>query len=98
MSQPNPTDLLSVPEVAKLKGVSPSGVYLAVQEGRLPSCRVLGKIGIRRADAEAWTPISYRGRPGANGRRKPGIPMSEEAKRKLSDSQKERWRQRKQVL
>jgi excisionase family DNA binding protein len=92
----NANELLSPREAAQLKGVTTAAIYLAIKEGRLPHIRVLGRIGLRELDVKAWTPISYAGRPGAKGRRPPGLPMSEEAKGRLSESLKRRWAERKQ--
>ena len=84
-------EMLTVQQSADLKGVTRSAVYLAIKENRLPHVRVLGKIGLHRTDVEAWVPISYRGRPGANARRAKGSQMSEAARGKVSTSQKKRW-------
>ena len=87
---------LTVAEAAKLKNVTTSAVYLAVQEKRLPHTRILGKIALKPRDVEKWTPISYRGRPGAKGRRPLGMPMSADVKAQISATQKQRWRKRRQ--
>lgn len=39
-------DLLTVPQVAKLLGISREGVYRAIREGRLGSREVLGRLGV----------------------------------------------------
>jgi excisionase family DNA binding protein len=52
--------LLSVPEVAALRGVTRPAVHAAVAEGRLPALRVGRFWVIREADALAWFPRSYR--------------------------------------
>jgi len=82
--------LLTVSQAAKLKGVSRTAVYAAIERGRLPHRRILGHVGLREADVLAWEPLGVKtGRP-------KGIPMSEAAKVRLSESQKRRWQQRKQ--
>ena len=68
---------MTVTQAAGVKAVSPSTIWRAVREGRLPAVRVLGRIGIRPADLEAWKagstdkirrdPIR---RPGSGRRRK----------------------------
>lgn len=91
------SELLSVSQAARLKGVAATTIYRAVNQGRLPHVRVLGHVGVRKADLLAWTPVAYGGRSGAKGRggRPCGTPMSEEAKARISSAQKESWRQRK---
>ena len=89
--------LLTVAQAAKLKQVTPSAIYLAVKEGRLPHTLVLGHIGVKESDVLAWTPIRYAGRPGVTGRRPKGTPMSDEAKARLSESQKRSWQKRKKA-
>ncbi len=82
--------LLSVSEAAKLKGVTRAAVYGAIADGRLPHERILGHLALRETDVLAWTPLGIKtGRP-------KGIPMSEESKARLSESQRRRWAQRKQ--
>lgn len=82
-------ELLAVSAAAALKGVSREAVYGAVRAGRLPHVRILGHIGLSKEDVLAWQPLGHKaGRPR-------GTPMSEEAKRKLSATQKQRWAQRK---
>lgn len=92
-------ELLTVGEAAKLRGVSRSTVYTAVAGGRLPHVRVLQRIGLRKADVLAWEPITYAGRLGVKGRggRPPGTPMSQEAKARISATQKARWARRKEA-
>lgn len=79
--------LLTPVEVAQLKSVSREAVYAAIRDGRLPHRIVLGHIAVREADVSAWTPT-----PRA-GRRK-GTHLSEEAKARISQSQKRRWAKR----
>ena len=88
----NPQDnLLSVSQASELKGVSRAAIYSAIARGRLRHQRVLGHIGVRRADVLAWMPVGYKG-----GRPK-GTPMSDEAKARLSQSQKRRWARQRQA-
>jgi excisionase family DNA binding protein len=89
--------LLTPLEAAILKGVSRAAIYTAIKEGRLPHTRILGRIALKKSDVAAWTPMSYKGRPGVNARRPKGLAMSEEAKARISESQKRRWEQRKQA-
>jgi excisionase family DNA binding protein len=62
-----PGRLLSVSEVAVLRGVTRPGVLGAIRDGRLPAERVGVGVtwvwAIREADAEAWTPRAYRRTP-----------------------------------
>ena len=83
--------LLTVAEAAAMKSVTRSAVYRAIAEGRLPHQRVLGHVAIRKRDVESWLPVHHAGRP-------KGRPMSDEAKLRISQSQKHRWAQRKQQL
>jgi len=64
----NPSDLLSIAEVAEMHGVSRSSVYLAVQENRLQSLVVARKVVVKRSDAEKYEPRAYRDRPGIKGK------------------------------
>ena len=81
--------LLTPAEAAQLKGVSRSTIYSAIAEGRLKHTRVLGRLALQEVDVKAWTPIRYGGRPS-------GIPMSQEARDRISEAQKRRWKRRKQ--
>jgi predicted DNA-binding transcriptional regulator AlpA len=82
-------DLLTVNQTAALKGVTRGAIYAALKRGALPHQVVLGHIAVRRQDAEAWTAVGHKaGRP-------KGKPMSDEAKQRMSQSQKRRWQQRK---
>jgi len=84
-------NLLSVSQAAKFKGVSRAAIYGAIARGRLPHQRVLGHLALREADIRDWTPLGFKtGRP-------KGTPMSDEAKARLSESQKRRWEKRKQA-
>lgn len=66
------TGLITPTEAAKRKGVSPATIYRAVREKRLPSTEVLGRIGIRPADLDAFEAGSYGGVKRATVRRGPG--------------------------
>jgi excisionase family DNA binding protein len=48
------TDLLTVPEAAKILEVKPVTVYQAIREGRLRSITMLGKKVLHRADVEEY--------------------------------------------
>ncbi len=60
-------------EASVLKGVTRSAIYAAIKEGRLAHTRVLGRVALKKSDVAAWTPMSYKGRPGVNGRRPKGL-------------------------
>ncbi len=76
-------NLLSVKEAAALIGCTTSSLYLAVHENRIPSVRVLGKIGIRAENAE-----TYREKMGtANGWQKRHEREGNEARRKNPTAQ-----------
>lgn len=55
-------ELLSVSEVAALRGVSRPAVLGAIKEGRLRATRVGEFWVVRRSDADAWLPRAYRDR------------------------------------
>lgn len=79
------SQLLTVAQAARLKKVTTSAIYQAVQSGRLPHQRVLGHIGIEESTLRAWQPVGHRaGRP-------KGIPVSKEVKQRISESQKRSW-------
>ncbi|HEX9998608.1 MAG TPA: helix-turn-helix domain-containing protein [Abditibacterium sp.] len=82
-------EYLTVSQVASLKGVSLKAVYKAVSEGRLSSTRILGRMGLRPADVEAWVPR-------VRTVRRVSKPTSEETKRRISETQKLRWAARSQ--
>jgi excisionase family DNA binding protein len=85
MSKLKPQDeYLTISQAARLKKVSRSALYDAVQQERLPSTQILGRIVISRADLLAWT--IRRGRP-------PG-PLSEQHKARLSQAMSRRWAER----
>ncbi|HZP81006.1 MAG TPA: helix-turn-helix domain-containing protein [Chthonomonadaceae bacterium] len=46
--------VLTVKEAAERLGCTPSSLYLAVQEGRLKHVRLLGRIGLREPDVQAY--------------------------------------------
>jgi hypothetical protein len=78
--------LLTVTEVARLKGLSRTAVYNAMNRGALPYTNLLGKRAVKASDAKKWRPTGKKtGRP-------KGIAVSSETKRKISEGQKERWR------
>ena len=77
--------LITVAEAAQLKGVSRATIYNAIADGRLKSQNVLGHIALSPRDVERWHPQTKKGWPA-------GKRVSEEAKKKISDSQKKRWR------
>ena len=69
-------ELLTVNEVVARKGVTKTTVYRAIERGQLAAVKVLGTVGIRAADAEAYEPCSFGARPGAKRRRGPGRPRN----------------------
>ena len=76
---------ISVSQAARLKDVTPAAVYKAVHSKRLSHHILLGHIGLNKAEVLAWNPIGHRaGRP-------KGTPVSDEAKKRMSASQKQRW-------
>ena len=48
------TDLMTVPEAAKLLGVRPVTLYIAIREGRLHSVEILGKKAVSRSEILAY--------------------------------------------
>ncbi len=86
-------DLISVGEAARLKGVSTTAIYKAIKEERLVAVTVLGRVGLHRADIMRYEPVRYGNRAGAKGRggRPKGVPMSPEAKERISQGQTRRW-------
>ena len=80
--------LITVAEAAQLKGVSRSAIYKAIEQGRLNSQRVLGRVALSRHDVMEWPASPTAGRP--KGQR-----VSDAVKDKISKSQKRRWDQRK---
>lgn len=45
---------ITVKDAALRLGCKPSSLYLAVQEGRLPCVRILGRIGLRETDVDEY--------------------------------------------
>ena len=82
-------EYLTVCQVATLKSVSRNAVYKAVHDGRLAATQLVGRVAIRRTDAQNWIPRER------TGRRK-GVPTSEAAKAKIAESQRLRWKRRKE--
>ena len=70
-------EYMTVAEVAEKLSMSRQGVQKAITEGRLPSVRILNKIGVRVADMEAFQPATYGGVQRSHKRRGPGRPKSE---------------------
>lgn len=68
----NMEDLLTPQEAAQRKGVAVQTIYKAIAESRLPSQRVLGRIGLRPGDVEAYQPGSYGEAKRARRSRGPG--------------------------
>jgi excisionase family DNA binding protein len=62
-------DLLTPQEVATLKGVAKTTVYNAIEDGRLPARKILKRVGIRQADADAWEPVSHGGKREGSGKK-----------------------------
>lgn len=81
-------DLITAAEAAQIKNVSRSAIYKAISQGRLNARHVLGRMALNRNEIVAWIPLE------SKGRRK-GTPMSEETKKRISESQKQRWAQQK---
>ena len=77
-------DLLTPAQAAQLKGVSRTTIYSAIAEGRLPCVRVLGRLALEKADVLEWTPRKNAGRPR-------GIIVSDDTRKKMSESHKRRW-------
>jgi excisionase family DNA binding protein len=80
---------LTVSQAAKLKGVSRTTIYTAIEQKRLPHRTLLGHIVVKEADVLALTPAATpRGRP-------KGKPITDEHRSAIAKAQKERWAQRK---
>src|SRR2546428_14133994 len=60
------SEWISVPEAARLKGVTESSVRVAIQTGRLMGGKVGRSYIVRRGDVEAW-------RPGLRGPKRGGL-------------------------
>lgn len=65
-------NLLTPQEAAQRKGVAVQTIYKAIAERRLPSERVLGRIGLRPGDVDAYQPGSYGGAKRTRRSRGPG--------------------------
>jgi excisionase family DNA binding protein len=50
------TDLMTVPDAAKLKQVHLKSLYRAIREGNVKAEKRWGRVLIRRADLDAWQP------------------------------------------
>ena len=71
-------------QAAKLKCVSRFAIYLAIQEGRLPSTRILKRLALKKSDVMAWTPKPHSGRP-------KGFTISQQTRQRMSQAQRRRW-------
>jgi hypothetical protein len=80
--------LLTAADVARMKGVSRTLVYNAMNKGKLAYIEILGRRAIKESDARKWKP------PGRITGRPKGIPMSEEAKARISEGLRKRWQLR----
>lgn len=47
-------DFLTVPEFAKRLHLSPTTVYIAIQEGRVHSIKILGRLGIPKTELDRF--------------------------------------------
>ncbi len=83
--------LITVSEAAARKGVSRSAIYKAIDSGRLKGHRVLGKVALREKEVEAWHTSASAGRPKGNR-------LSQATKARISESQRNRWVERKRKL
>lgn len=63
-------DYLTIPEVARLAGVSPAAVFYAVRDGRIPGAFRVGRVwAVPRESAAAYRPrAANRRRPTASRR------------------------------
>lgn len=64
-------ELLTVQQVADRKGITRLAVYKAIREGRLPSQKVLGRVVVTVADADAYNPQHGGSRGGGRPRKQP---------------------------
>jgi excisionase family DNA binding protein len=64
----NTLNLMTVPEVAALKGVTRTAVLYAIQDGRLEATRVGRNWVVLREAADAYTPRAYRRKPTSSRR------------------------------
>src|SRR5688500_12478435 len=94
-------ELMTPQQASTLKGVSRAAIYAAISTGRLQGIEVLGRMALRKAEVLAWQPAKYLDRPGRTagltGKRK-GTLQTDEAKRRISESQKLRWARRKEKM
>jgi excisionase family DNA binding protein len=81
---------LTVSEAARQKEVSRSAVYKAIADGRLSARQILGHVALSKTEVAKWKAKTGSGR-------KKGQSQSEEAKVKISQGQKLRWKQRKTI-
>jgi len=56
--------LVTVKDAAREKGISREAIYRAIQDGRLKTRKVLGKIGILRRSLDAYEPDRNKVRAG----------------------------------
>ena len=77
-------DYITVAEAALQKGVSASAIYKAIEQQRIGSQRILGRVALERSEVLAWQPKQRVGR-------REGTAMSEEGKARISAGQKRRW-------
>ena len=56
--------LVTVKDAAREKGISREAIYQAIQDGRLKTKKVLGKIGILRSSLDAYEPDRNKVRAG----------------------------------
>ena len=56
--------LVTVKDAAREKGISREAIYQAIQDGRLKTRKVLGKIGILRRSLDAYEPDRNKVRAG----------------------------------
>ena len=53
-------ELVTVPEAARMLGISKQAVYLAIRQGNLLPVMVLGRHALRRADVVRYHPMLSR--------------------------------------
>ena len=56
--------LVTVKDAAREKGISREAIYQAIQDGRLKTRKVLGKIGVLRSSLDAYEPDRNKVRAG----------------------------------
>jgi excisionase family DNA binding protein len=61
-------ELLTVPEVAELKGVTRTAVLYAIYDRRLKAVQVGRNWVVRRSDLETYVPRGYRRKPTSSRR------------------------------